>query len=196
MRQTRYFAQRSVVLQEFVQCVQNFDPAPKFGHFWGFWSEIFGKWIYFSKLPNETSPKGEPKRQSWKIVFWPKISLKKPQKWPNWGSRTKILERTVVSTCWIIFWFSNCSMIAENPLGLGNTILSMVGSPCAKANFLLFSRRASKKPPSGNMFMNRCLLTHVFTQFLMPLASWYFSFLVLDSQLRHLVTPFMFLRRV
>ena len=38
----------------------NFGPASKFGHFRGFWSEIFGQKVDLSKLPNETSPKGEP----------------------------------------------------------------------------------------------------------------------------------------
>ena len=43
--------------------LNNFGPAPKFGHFLGFRSEIFGQKIDFSKLLNKTSPKSEPERQ-------------------------------------------------------------------------------------------------------------------------------------
>ena len=42
---------------------RNFEPAPTFGHFLGFSSKIFGQKIGFSKLPNKTSPKGEPAKQ-------------------------------------------------------------------------------------------------------------------------------------
>ena len=49
----------------------------------------------------QNCPKNEPKGRVGKTIlkisiFWPKIILKISKKWPDWGSRTTIFERTVV----------------------------------------------------------------------------------------------------
>ena len=58
-----------------------FVRLPQFRHFWGFGSEISGQKIGFFKI---TFPARDLRArfmaQFWKIVFWPKISLQKPQK--------------------------------------------------------------------------------------------------------------------
>ena len=82
-----------------VQCVQQFCSGAEI------WSCLmFLEWNFraknrFFKIAHKTSPKGKPERQFWKSIlwsiFWSKISLQKPQKWPNWGSRTKIFVRNV-----------------------------------------------------------------------------------------------------
>ena len=65
---------------------------PKFGQFWGFWSEIIGQKIDFSKLPFRLALGARFMGQFSKIDFWPKISLQKPQNWPNFRAGPKFLN--------------------------------------------------------------------------------------------------------
>ena len=92
-----FFGKLFVSLQKY-SAFKNFGPTTSI---WSFF-EVFGVKFSAKKSIFQNCPLNEP--EGWagkailkKSIFWPKISLKNLKKWPNWGSRTRIFERTVLS---------------------------------------------------------------------------------------------------